>query len=293
MAAQSPMMAGIGLTILAYFIFSFHDAAIKWLVATVPVWQILFFRSIVILIGCVAVGRGALLMRAVDTPIKRQLMLRGFVIFAGWVCYYSAARDLQLAELTTLYFAAPILVTVLAIPMLGEQVTGWRWAAVLLGFVGVVVACNPVGLGLSWPVLLAMFATLLWAFAIVLIRRIAMKESALLQMIYGNSFHLACSAVALLFFWRTPSAFELALMLGCGVFGGLGQFALFEAMRRAPASVLAPFEYTALVWAFVLGFAIWADVPRPEVFIGAGLILAAGLLMIAVGRGVATKAPAR
>jgi drug/metabolite transporter (DMT)-like permease len=281
------MMAGIGLTILAYFIFAFHDAAIKWLIATVPVWQILFFRSIVILIGCVAVGRGALLMRAVDTPIKWQLILRGFIIFAGWVCYYSAARDLQLAELTTIYFAAPILVTVLAIPMLGEQVTGWRWAAVLLGFAGVVVACNPLGFGLSLPVLMAMFATLLWAFAIVLIRRIAMKESALLQMIYGNSFHLLCSGIALIFFWRTPDWFELALMLGCGVFGGLGQFFLFDAMRRAQASVLAPFEYTALVWAFVLGFTIWGDVPRVEVFLGAGLILAAGLIMVFLGRGKA------
>lgn len=278
------MMTGIGLTLLSYFLFSFHDAAIKWLVAGLSVWQILFFRSVMIIAACLVFGRGPLISRAVATPIKWMLILRGGVLLTAWLCYFTAARDLQLAELTTIYFAAPILIIVLAIPLLGERVNGWRWAAVIVGFVGVLIACNPVGLGLSLPVGLALIAAGLWALSIVLIRMIALRESALLQMIYANGVFLIATGSGLWFFWQAPSWPETGLMVLIGLLGGMGQFLLFEGMRRAPASVLAPFEYTALIWAVVLGFVIWGDVPRPEVLAGAGLILAAGLMVIAAGR---------
>ncbi len=288
-------MAGIGLTVLAYFVFSSHDAVIKWLVTATTVWQILFIRSAIILALCMAIGRGQLLARALATPLKTALVLRGVVLLAAWLCYYTAARDLQLAELTTLYFAAPILVVVLAIPLLGERVTAWRWAGVAIGFVGVVVAANPVGLGLSLPTLLVLAAALLWAFALVLVRRIALREATLVQMLYGNGFFLVATGLVLAFVWRTPDWAELGLMLAVGLLGALGQFTLIEGMRRAPASVLASFEYTALLWAFLLGFAVWGDVPRLAVFAGAALILAGGLLVVVTERRAARllSAPAK
>lgn len=273
------LTAGIGLVMLAYFLFAFHDAAVKWLVAGLAVWQVLFFRSAIIMLGCLAIGRGALLRQAAATPAKGPLALRGAMILAAWLCYYTAARELQLAELITLYFAAPMLVTLLAVPLLGERITGSRWAAVAIGFAGVVVACNPWGLGLSPPAGLALLAAALWAYALILVRRIALKESAPLLMFYSNGFFLAGTGLAMPFVWRMPEPEELGILLVVATLGGLGQLALFEGMRRAPASVLASFEYTALIWAFVLGFAIWGDVPRGEVFVGAGLILLAGLLM--------------
>jgi drug/metabolite transporter (DMT)-like permease len=277
-------MAGIGLTILAYFVFAFHDAMVKLLVADIAVWQILFFRSVVVVSGALAFGRRPLVARALTTPLRWKLAMRGLVLLAAFLSYYSAARDLPLGELMTLYFASPIVVTVLAIPLLGERVTLWRWIAVLIGFAGVVVACDPTGFGLSLATVLVLAAACLWALATILIRMIALHESALLQMLYGNTVYLVATGAALAFVWVPPSPAQFAMMLAVGAVGGVAQLALFEGMRRGQASVLAPFEYTALIWAFVLGFLVWGDVPRTEVVIGAVLILAAGLIMMAAGR---------
>ena len=102
--------AGIALAVTAYACFSVHDATVKWLVALLPVWQVLFVRSTVIVLGSLAIGRGRLLGRVVATPLKKPLLLRGALTLCAWLCYYTAARGLGLAELTTLYFSAPLIV---------------------------------------------------------------------------------------------------------------------------------------------------------------------------------------
>ena len=140
--------AGIVLTSLAYFLFSLQDASIKLLVTAITVWQILFFRSATILAACAVIGGRKLFEESLRSPIVRPMLLRSFIILAAWLCYYTAAKDLQLAELTTIYFAAPIIVTVLSIFILGEQVPAARWIAVLVGFAGVFIACDPARLGL-------------------------------------------------------------------------------------------------------------------------------------------------
>ena len=204
------------------------------------------------------------------------MFLRSFLILTAWLCYYTAARDLQLAELTTIYYAAPIIITVLSVFMLGEKVPLVRWAAVAIGFVGVFIACDPADLGLSLPVLLVLAAALLWGLSIVLLRKIAMQEKTIVQMILNNGFFLVTAGLPLLYLWTTPRCGEVALLVGAGALAGFAQFTLFEGMKRAPASVIAPFEYTALVWSFLLGYLIWGDVPRSGVFVGAALIVGAG-----------------
>lgn len=274
------VMAGILLTSLAYFLFSLHDAVVKLLVASFAVWQVMFFRSATILVGCVLADGPRILGQAAASPVAKPMLLRSFIILLAWLSYFTAARDLQLAELITIYFAAPVIVTVLSIPMLGEKVPAARWIAVLTGFAGVFIACNPVGLGLSVPVLLVLAAACLWALSIVLLRMVAKRERTVVQIVLNNAFFLAASAIGAAVTWITPSAWELALMAATGVLGGFSQFALFEGLKRASASIIAPFEYTALVWAFLLGWLIWLDIPRPEVFWGAGLIMGAGLIII-------------
>ncbi len=275
------VFAGILLTSLAYFLFTVHDAAVKLLVAAIPVWQVLFFRSLTILAGCAVFGGPALFRDAIRSPIVKPMFLRSFLILGAWLCYYNAARSLQLAELTTIYYAAPIIVTVLSVIVLKETVPLARWAAVFGGFAGVFIACDPARLGLSVPVLLVLAAAFMWGTSIILLRKIAMQEKTIVQMILNNGFFLFTAGVPLAWVWQTPSASQSLLLLGAGMLAGLAQFTLFEGMRRAEASVIAPFEYTALVWAFALGYLIWADVPRLEVFVGASLIMAAGLLVVA------------
>lgn len=271
---------GILLTSVAYMFFSGQDAAIKLLVASLSVWQVLFFRSVVILTGCLAIGGPRLFVDTARSPAAGAMLLRSFVILAAWLCYYTAARDLQLAELTTIYFAAPVIVTILSIFVLGEKVPMGRWAAVILGFIGVFVACDPTRLGLSLPVILVLMAAVFWAFSIVLIRKIALMERTLVQLVLNNAFFLVIAGVPMLGVWQTPELGQMLLLIAVGALGGLAQFALFEGMKRAPASVVAAFEYTSLIWSFILGYLIWSDMPRREVFLGAALIVGAGLVII-------------
>jgi drug/metabolite transporter (DMT)-like permease len=278
-AIETPTI-GIGLGVLAYGLFSMHDATIKWLVAELPVWQVLFFRSLIIVIFCAGIGRTKLLARAIATPLKLSLALRGAITLIAWLCYYTAARSLPLAQLLSLYFASPLAVTVLAGPLLGERVTRARWAGVLVGFAGIVMATDPLDVRLSLPTVLVLIAAALWGYGIILMRRIARRESSMLQMLYVNGIFLLFTSVASAFTWQTPTLSELALLLAIGVIGGLAQFTLFEGCRHTPASVMATVEYTALLWAFILGYVIWGDIPVPAVFIGAGLILLAGLLLV-------------
>jgi drug/metabolite transporter (DMT)-like permease len=278
-AIETPTM-GIGLGVLAYAMFSMHDASIKWLVAELPIWQVLFCRSLTIVIFCLAFGRAKLLARALATPLKPNLAVRGAVTLVAWLCYYTASRSLPLAQLLSLYFASPLAVTVLAGPLLGEHVTRARWGAVLVGFAGIIMATDPLDVRLSLPTVLVLIAAALWGYGVILMRRIARRESSMLQMLYTNGTFLLGTGIACAFTWQMPSWSEAGLLLAIGVLGGLAQFALFEGCRHAPASVMATVEYTALVWAFILGYVIWGDIPVPAVFIGAAMILLAGMLLV-------------
>ena len=272
---------GIGLGVLAYALFSVHDADIKWLVTDLPVWEILFARSITIFAGSLLAGRRALAVRALTTPMRAALTGRAVLLLTAWLLYYVAARYLPLAQMLTLYFAAPILTTLMAAPLLGEKVTPARWLSVGVGFAGALVASDPFGLRLSLPVLMVLTAAGLWGYSVILMRRIARRESSLLQMLFQNGFFMAVTGIGMVLTWHAPSPVQMALMLASGVVGGLGQFCIFEAARFAPASVMATVEYTALVWAFILGYAIWGDIPHLAVWIGAALILVAGALLLA------------
>ncbi|HTU52439.1 MAG TPA: DMT family transporter [Acetobacteraceae bacterium] len=276
--------AGILLALFAYALFSVHDATIKWLVAELPVSEVLFFRSAAITIVCLAIGRRRLLERALTTRMKAPLVLRSLMVLTAFFLYFTAARSLPLAELLSLYFAAPLIVTILAVPMLGERVSPGHWLAVLVGFIGVMVVTDPFGLHVSLPALLVLIAASLWAYGVILMRQVARHESSLVQIFYVSVIFTLVTGVLSVPSWRAPSGWELALLLGVSVFGGLAQFSLFESARRAGAAVLATVEYSSLLWAFILGYAIWGDIPPLSTFGGAGLILLAGLLLVATER---------
>lgn len=273
-------MFGVSLAVAGYFLFSLQDALVKWLVADNSVWQILLVRSLTILALCVTIGRGPLLRQAVLTPRKNALLLRGAVILAAWLCYYSAARYLQLAELTTIYFAAPMIVTVLSVLMLRESVAWPRWSGTAIGFVGVVIACDPTGVGITVPVALVLLSAALWAFSNILVRRISGLETTLMQMLYSSIAFAAACIVTMPWTWQAPAALDITLMVVLGLISAAAQYLLLEGIRRAPASLIAPFEYSSLLWAFLLSYAIWLDVPRLAVFVGAAIILGSGLVVI-------------
>lgn len=281
---------GIGLGVLGYFFFSLQDASNKWLVSTMPVWQVLFFRSVVILVISLALGRRRLVERVIATPIKGSIAIRAALTLVAWLCYYSAARDLPLAQLLTLYFSAPLMITALAGPLLGERVTRGQWASVGIGFAGVLVASDPFGLRVSWATGLVLIAAAMWGTAMVLTRKIARREGSLVQMLGTNLLFAVATGAGCVFTWVPPTGEEWVLLAGVGIFGGLGQYLTFEAVGRAQASVMATVEYSALLWAFILGFVIWHDIPRAPVWVGAGLIVVAGVVLVTTERRLKRRA---
>ncbi len=284
-AAPSRALTGIVLAALGYIFFAGQDAIVKWLVATLPVWQILFFRSVVIMLLAAVMTRGEGIRLSLASRRKMELAGRAVLILVAWTTYYSAARVLGLAELVTLYFAAPIFVLLLSMPILGEKVTLARWIAVLAGFAGVMLASDPGGDVKLVPAAMVLFAAFCWALTSILVRLISSTEATTTQMVASNFLFAAACAPVLPFVWVTPGPLEWALLLGLGVVGGLGQFLVFEGFRLTPASAIAPFEYTALIWAFVFGYLIFGETPKPVVFAGAGLIMLSGAgLLIAETR---------
>ncbi|MGL3607500.1 DMT family transporter [Rhizobium sp. G187] len=276
--------AGILLSSLAYFLFAVHDSMVKLLVETATVWQILFCRSLVILVGCLAMGGRALVHETRTSPALRPMMLRSLFLLAAWLCYFNSAKYMPLADITTLYFAAPIVAILLSIPILRERVPLTSWVAVLTGFAGVIIASNPTGMTTGWPVYLALLAAVCWAIATILLRSTSQSTTSIVQMAMTNLFFLGLTAPMAIHSWTMPTGNALILLLSVGIIGGLGQLAYFESLRHAPISIVAPLEYTALIWAFALGYAIWGDIPGVNVWAGAVLIAAAGLIILIAGR---------
>ena len=272
-------MRGIGLSVAGYFLFSLQDATIKWLATTFASPQILLMRSLLVVPFCLAFFGPGVASRALVSPIRFRLLIRSVVIVIAWGFYYTAARYLQLAELVTLYFSSPLLVAGLAPLILKEHVTWGRWASVCLGFAGVIVAVRPTHLHQPVPILLALTAAALWAYTSILIRQVVAMASTPVVMFVSNLTILVVCGALMPWLWQPLSWSQFALMLLVGCFGMGGQFMSTEAIRLAPASVVAPISFSSLIWAFLLGFAIWGDVPDIAVFIGAGLILLSGLVV--------------
>ncbi|WP_370628260.1 DMT family transporter [Pseudomonas umsongensis] len=277
-------LQGIGLCTLGYAFLSLQDAGIKWLVADYSVFTILFWRALVVVLACLLIGRLQLVRRAWRSSSRRLLVVRGLLSIAAWLLYYTAARDLTLAEMTTLYFSAPIMVTVLATAILKERVNGWQWFTLIIGFIGVVIACRPSDMGDPLPIVLTLLAAMCWAFTYIQLRQVDEQTSVLEQMLITNVVFVICMALALP--WtHTPAPVPAWLgMLGAGLMGGIGQFLLFASFQRATATVLAPFEYTGLIWAFLLSSLIWGTLMDVSLMIGAGLIAVSGTLAMIFGR---------
>ncbi|MGI3900466.1 MAG: DMT family transporter [Janthinobacterium lividum] len=263
-----------------YSLFSLQDAAVKWLVGTYPVAEILFVRSFVIVLIAFAVGRGGSVRAVAESRNKLPLLLRGTLILTAWMLFYSASARMGLAEITTLYFAAPVIAVVLSALVLKEKVTAARWCAVASGFAGVVLAAGPMAGLPPGPAVAALTAAACWGTSTVLVRWIGRTDSTLVQMLSSNAIFALGSLPPLLWLWKTAAFADVGLLVGLGLAGGLGQYLLFEGFRHAPASALAPVEYTGLIWAGLFGYLIWADVPGPGTVAGAALIVAGSLSLV-------------
>lgn len=235
-----------------------------------------FFATLVLLI--LAPGQGGWQVLRTNRPLDHAL--RSLAGLTAMACTFTALGLLPLAEATALGFAAPLLTAALAVPLLGERVTRQRWLALLLGLAGVLVIVRPGTATFSWGALLGVAGAACIALAMISIRRLGGTERGLTVALY---FQLACTlagAVSLLFVRHLPAAEDLLALVAIGVLGGLAQVLMTRAYMSGPASWIAPFEYSAILWSTLLGFALWGELPGPAVILGAALVVGAGLMVM-------------
>lgn len=277
-AARPSISQGLLIAAAAYLIFTVQDVLVRLLVkADMPIWQVLLVRSLCIVVACLCLKGPKVIGDSIVAPSRRSLIARGVLILAAWLCYYTASKTLLYGQLVTIYYAAPIIITILSLLILKERVTATRWLAVFVGFIGVLIACEPGKLGFSMPVLLTLAAAVMWGMSNILLRKAGITENVLMQMFMSNAiFAIGCGGPTV-FWWHAPTAVQWMELLGVGVLGGCAQYLLFKSFRMAPASAIAPMEYSSLLWAFSLGYLIWQEVPGHGVVLGALLIAGSGI----------------
>ena len=219
--------------------------------------------------------------RALQTRHLRLHAARGLLLVGGAYSFFVGLKYLPLAEATSLIFAAPMFITALSVPLLREHV-GWRrWAAVTIGFVGVLIIVRP-GAAAFQPASLYVVATAaLYALFMTAARWIDRRESFWTMMFYLVLFPMLFSGAIVPAVWQAVQMNHLALFLGMAVFGTLGMTLISQAFRMAPAAVVAPFDYTALVWASLLGWLFWGEIPGLWTYAGAAVIIASGIYIVA------------
>ncbi|TWA82448.1 drug/metabolite transporter (DMT)-like permease [Azospirillum brasilense] len=279
-AASDDTRRAIGCFVLAIFLFAGMDTLIKYLSSGYPVAQLMFARSVVavVLVGGISVARGGWGGMRTQRPVAHVLRSLAGLLSMG--CFFYAFKHLPLAEVYVLSFAGPLFITALSMPLLGEPV-GWRrWAAVLVGFGGVVVMARPEADAPLLPILVGVAAAFFYALAMIAVRGLSRTESNTAIVVYLLLTTTVVSGVAAIPDWVQPGGFDLWLMLLVGTLGGAAQVLMTQAFRLGRAAVVAPFEYTGMIWATLLGFLVFGDVPTPTVLAGAGIIIASGLYIL-------------
>jgi drug/metabolite transporter (DMT)-like permease len=284
---------GAACMLAATALFTIMSALVKAASETIPFMEVMFFRSalampVVLLIalrGRARWAEGVALLRTKRFPGH---FLRACTGTAAMGCSFYALTVLPLAEQTALTYTTPLFVTMLSIPPLGEQVGVHRWSAVLVGFLGILVIAlgqgafgggippKPILIGMAIAVLQGVFSAL----TTLLVRQLSATESSSTIVLWQSLLMSAFTGLTLPFIWVSPGWWELLLLIGVGLLGGIAQVLLTEAYASAQVSALGPHSYTAILWSVLIGWTVWSDAPTLSMLLGAVLIVVAGLYIL-------------
>ena len=283
---------GILLKLISAIFFAVMSALVRYLGASYPIGEVVFFRSAFAIVPVVIVyaWRGEL---AATVRTERPLGQagRGAISIVGMFCNFGALARLPLVEANAISFTSPLISVALAAVVLKERVRIYRWSAVTIGFLGVLVVLSPHLSGDELTVVLASATSLAGvAYALagsvcnagtmIQTRRLTQSETTSSIVFY---FSLICALAGLAtwpFGWIKPTGAELAALVGTGLLGGTAHIFLTESYRHASASVVAPFDYTSMIWALILGYAMFGEIPTTIIVLGSAIIAGAGLFVI-------------
>ena len=284
---RSGALVGIGLILLGVFMFAMNDVMGKWFVATYSVGQVLLLRSIGALVILLPLMRRQKVPFAI--PPKPGLhAVRVTLSTLEVACFYWAVTYLPLADVMTYYLAGPIYVAAFAAFWLGEKIDKPRIIAIGLGFVGVLIALRPSTATLSLPALIALAGSLFYSLLMITTRKLRETHDATLvlgQILGALIFGLAAAPLA----WVTPGPLDLAGLFLLGIVSMAAHVCVNRSLKLAPASVVAPYQYTLIVWAIVLGYIFFGDVVGFWTLVGAAVICGAGLALLLLEREAARR----
>ncbi len=292
-------VAGVLFLCAGITIFSLQDVAVKWLSGDYAVTEIVFVRSLIgvpLLLMLVGIDRSALTLKSRHPWLN---LLRSSLMFVSYVSFYLALSALSLAETVAIAFSSPMFITLFSVIFLGATVGTRRWGAIVIGFLGVFLITRPGAAAFEPAALLAVLCAITYAGSVILSRKIGRNDSSALMSFYAAAFYLVASGLLglllgdgayatsshpsiqfLLREWQVPTVFDTSLMLGAGVISAFGFYFLTQAYRLGESSVVAPFEYTGLIWATIWGFVFWRELPDTTTIVGITLIVGAGLFVI-------------
>lgn len=299
MPARRDSARGIAFLVAGVAVFSVQDLILKLISDSYPLHQAMVLRSLTALpFLLVLVAREGGLGSLV-APGWRRMVGRGFIMFLAYASYYLALAALPLATTVALYFSAPLMITVLSVLLLSERVGAARWVAVAAGFAGVLVMVRPGSDLFDWAALLPVVSGAAYAASMIFARTMGSRHGAAALAFWGNAVFLFCALVMsglfgsgayaseghrslafLLRGWVMPTGFDLMLMMTCGVIAAAGLTLLTQAYRIAESNVVAPFEYTGMIWGVLWSWLVWQDWPDRTAWTGIAIIIGAGLVVL-------------
>ncbi len=297
------LFKGIAFKLISALLFAAMSGLVRQLGDYAPVGQMVFFRSAFAILPVVVIYalRGEL-ASAVYTSRPLGQLSRGLLSVFGMFTNFSALTLLPLADVTAISFASPLITVALAAVILKERVRIYRWSAVLIGFAGVVVMLIPhmdVGhyamsgatAGATIGSSLALASAFCNAGTVIQTRRLTQSETTSSIVFYFSLVCAIAGALTLPFAWYSPTAGELVKLIMLGIIGGVAHIFLTESYRHASASVVAPFDYTSMLWALALGYWLFGELPDALVYLGAAIVAGAGLFVIWRERALGLKRP--
>jgi len=287
-------VGAIGLMVAAMSCFVLNDALVKHLSESLPSAQLIFLRGLIATALVLAVARRSGGLRHWQALRHPRVLLRGAIDACATMLYLASLFNLPIANATAINLAAPLFMTVFAVLFFGERAGAARWVAVGVGFTGVLCVVQPSGAGFNAWSLLCLLGTLFHAARDLLTRRIDPAiPSIIITLATALAVTLLSGGLSLAQEWRMPSAHDVALLGLAAVFLATGYFLLINCMRAGEVSQTAPFRYTAVLIAVVLGYAVWGQVPNRWAWLGIALLVGSGLYMLHAERRRAAVATAQ
>ena len=277
---QQNVPLAVGCVVLTVFFFACLEASAKLATGYMPPLQVAWARYTVHAVLMVLFLGPVIGADLVRTKRMKLQVTRSVLLALTTMCQFTGLSYLQLAEVTVINFTAPFMVAVLAILFLGERPGIHRWAAIFMGFCGVLIVMRP-GMGeVHWAFFVVLLGTVGMAFYLLITRMVSGADNAWASLFYTAAIGAVMLTCVLPFVWQAPTHWMgWLLMLGVGVFGAIGHLILIIGTRYAQGSLMAPFMYMQIVWSVLFGFVLFGDLPDSFTWAGATVVVLSGIYL--------------